>query len=167
MAKGYYQFVVYFIILKYGNQCMLNTPQSFATSTRTLKMLAAFVWILGGIILILKGSSLLVEADAVNPNSNWPYLAIILGITIGSIKAIFLFRKSCKNNLNRINTLIQPKIWQFYRSGFFIALIAMIIVGSMLSKIAHGNYTLLISVAIIDISIAVALLGSSYIFLKR
>ena len=143
------------------------TPKLLVTSTPTLKTLAAIVWYIGGIVLIIKGGSLLLEANTLNPNSNWPWFAIIIGFLIGSLKATFIFRKSCKKNLNRIDSLIEPKVWQFYRAGFFVALITMIFVGLMLSRAAHGNYILLMSVAVLDISIAVALLGSSYIFWKQ
>ncbi len=141
--------------------------QSLVTSTSTLKKLAACVWYIGGIILAIKGSSLLVEANSLIPNSNWPWLAIIIGIFIGSLKAILLFNRTCKKNLNRIELLVQPMVWQFYKPKFFVVLTSMILVGLMLSKLAHGNYILLISVAILDISIAVALLGSSYVFWKH
>ena len=142
-------------------------PKPSVISNNTLKILAAIVWYIGGFVLILKGGNLLVEAKSLNPNLNWPWFAIIIGLFIGSLKAMFLFNKSCKKNLNRIDSLFQPRVWQFYRPGFFLALITMILVGTMLSYFAHGSYTLLICVAIIDISIAVALLGSSYVFWKK
>jgi len=40
----------------------------------------------------------------------------------------------------------------------------MILTGATLSRMAHGNYPFLIGVAIVDFSISVALLGSSYVF---
>ena len=40
----------------------------------------------------------------------------------------------------------------------------MILVGAAISKIAHGNYLLLLAVAALDLTIATALLGSSYVF---
>jgi len=43
----------------------------------------------------------------------------------------------------------------------------MIITGATLSNLAHGNYPLLIAIAALDLAIAVALLGSSYVFWER
>jgi hypothetical protein len=67
----------------------------------------------------------------------------------------------------RIGVLDQPKIWHFFRPWFFVALIVMILAGATLSRLAHNNYVFLISVGILDLSIAVALLGSSYVFWKQ
>ena len=142
-------------------------PRLLVISTNILKTLAAIVWYAGGFVLILKGRNLLVEANSLNPTLNWPWYAIIIGLIIGSLKAMFLFNKICKKNLNRIDSLIQPRIWQFYKPGFFLGLTTMILVGTMLSYLAHGTYILLIGVSIIDISIAVALLGSSYVFWRK
>jgi len=136
-------------------------------STRTLKILAAFVWYAGGIVLLLKGSSLLAEAGSLKPEQGWPWLAAIAGLIIGGLKAHFLFSKTCQKNLTRIAALDHPGIWQFFRPGFFAFLAIMILAGATLSRLAHNNYVFLISVGILDISIAIALLGSSYVFWKR
>ena len=80
------------------------------------------------------------------------------------MKAKFIFSKSCQKNLDRIDTLLKPKIWQFFRIRFFAALTLMVLVGITLSILAHNNYPMLISVALLDISIGIALLGSSYVF---
>jgi hypothetical protein len=136
-------------------------------SNRILNILAALVWYVGGIVLLLKAGSLLDEADLLKPAQVWPWLAIVAGLVIGSLKAKFLFGKSCQKNLTRINALNRPKIWQFFRPGFFVALAAMILVGATLSRLAHNNYLFLIGVAVLDLSIATALLGSSYVFWQQ
>ncbi len=137
------------------------------SSTRTLKISAALVWYIGSIILALKGSSLLFEANRIDPKQNWIWLAIILGILIGLIKAKYLFNMACKKNLARIDLLKKPNVWQFYRPGFYLFLVIMILSGATLSRIARYNYPFLISVAILDFSIATALLASSYTFWKQ
>ncbi len=43
----------------------------------------------------------------------------------------------------------------------------MILLGAVLSRMAHGHYAFLIGVAALDFSIAMALLGSSYVFWQR
>jgi hypothetical protein len=64
----------------------------------------------------------------------------------------------------RIDGLARPYPWQFFRPGFFVLLAIMISTGATLSRLAHGNSPFLISVAVLDLSIAVALLGSSFVF---
>ncbi len=148
---------------------MINTakPQVFSTSHRMLKILAVLVWLIGGIMLIRKASELIFEAHAINAMSPWIWVAITAGILLGGIKAKFLFRKACKKNLLRIDNLQQPKFWQFYRLGFFFFLALMIATGATLSRLAHGSFPFLLSVAILDLSIATALLGSSPVFLEE
>ncbi len=134
---------------------------------RTLKILAALIWYIGGIILIIKGPSLLLEADALKPGGIWPWLAAVAGLFLGGLKAKYLFIRSCKRNLDRIDALDRPRVWQFFSPRFFVLLTVMISVGVTLSRLAHGNYLFLIGVGILDLSIGVALLGSSYVFWKQ
>jgi uncharacterized membrane protein len=136
-------------------------------STRTLNILAAFVWYVGGIVLLLKGSSLLAEAHSLRPEHGWLWLAAVAGSFIGGAKAKFLFSRSCQKNLVRIASLDRPGIWQFFSPWFFAILAVMILTGATLSRLAHNNYAFLIGVGILDVSIAVALLGSSYVFWKQ
>ena len=136
----------------------------FDTSARILKILAASVWYIGAAILILKGGGLLIAAENLMPGQAWTWFAAIMGLFIGGLKARILFRKVCKKNLNRIAGLEQPKIWQFYRPRFFVFLFFMITIGAILSRSAHDNYLVLLAVAVLDLSIATALMGSSYIF---
>jgi len=136
-------------------------------TSHTLKILAALLWYLGGVILVSKGGSLLVEADQLKPEQNWTWLAIFIGLLIGGLKAKYLFCKSCKKNLTRIDSLDNPKVWQFFGLKFFLSLAIMIAAGATLSRVAHNNYIFLLSVAILDISIATALIVSSYVFWKQ
>jgi hypothetical protein len=136
-------------------------------STRTLNILAALTWYIGGIVLMLKGGSLLAEAEALEPHQAWPWLAIVAGLFLGALQAKFLFSRNCRKNLERIAALSQPRIWQFFRTGFFLALVVMILTGAALSRLAHGHHPFLIGVAIVDLSLATGLLGSSYVFWKQ
>ena len=143
---------------------MDKKSQQFIISNYTLKILAALLWYIGSIILLQKGNSLLTEADLLKPGMGWPWQVAILGIFLGGLKAKFIFSKSCQKNLDRIDSLVKPRIWQFFRIRFFVALTVMIFVGYTLSMLAHNNYPMLIIVALLDISIGIALLGSSYVF---
>ena len=136
----------------------------FNTSVHTLKLLAALVWHSGFIVLFFKSSKLLLEAKNINSDQSWIWLAIVTGVVIGAIKARYLYSKLCLKNLYRIDTLTQPKLWNFYRLRFFFFLISMIVLGVFLSRIAHDSYATLIIMAIIEISVATALLGSSHYF---
>ena len=135
-------------------------------SHRTLKILAATVWYVGGMVLLVKGFSLLTEAESHHPDQHWPWTAAALALLVGGIKAKFLFAQSCRRNLVRIAALDQPKAWQFFRPVFFFLLLLMILTGATLSSLARENYPSLIAVAGLDLAIAVALLGSSYVFWK-
>ena len=137
------------------------------TSKQTLKWLAAMIWIIGGLVLLLKANSLLAEANSIYLNSLNIGLAIIGSTLVGSAKAFFLFRKSCRRNLARIDALKEPKIWQFFRPTFFFLLALMIATGATLSRLAHGNYLFLMGVAILDLSIAIALLSSSVLYFEE
>ena len=58
----------------------------------------------------------------------------------------------------------QPRFWQFYRPGFLLFLCAMIVLGRYLSVSAQGSYAGLLGMSTLDLSLATALLGSSYVF---
>ncbi len=137
------------------------------SSTRTLKILAALVWYSGAIILSYKSARLLSEAHGLHSNQLWTGLAIAAGILIGLLKARYLFSRVCLKNLKRIHTLASPKLWQFYRTRFYFFLLTMILLGRYISWLAHENYSFLISMAIVEISLATALLSSSNCFWKK
>ena len=136
-------------------------------SHHTLKILAALVWYIGGVVLSIKGGSLLMEAAAIKPDKHWPWTAAAIAVLIGGIKAKYLFNNSCRKNLARIAALDPPRIWQFFRPVFLVSLVLMILAGATLSRISHGNYPLLLCIATLDLAIATALLGSSYVFWKQ
>lgn len=133
-------------------------------SHRVLKILAAIAWLVGGLVLLSKGIRLLLQAAALKPDSIWPKLAVLVGLMAGSLKAWLLFSKFCRKNLKRIHALESPRIWQFFRPGFFIFLALMIMTGALLYRLALGSFILLVGVGTLDIALAVALLGSSVVF---
>ena len=108
-------------------------------SKRLLIIMAALVWYSGGIALMLKGGSLAKSAHAINPDSIWVFLAPIIGIVAGLIKARFIFIKNCTKNILRIKALIAPRLWQCFRPGMLIFLAIIIPTGAMMSKAAAGN----------------------------
>ncbi|MBT3203341.1 MAG: hypothetical protein HOM14_09315 [Gammaproteobacteria bacterium] len=139
----------------------------FTASSNTIKTIAAVIWITGAITLGIKSSSLLIQATEISPELPWVWIAVLTGLVIGAIKTKYLFTRLCYKNLNRIDELKQPKLWQCYRPQFFIFLFLMISLGAYMSRIAEGNYFMLIDVAIVDLSIATALFGSSLCFWRK
>ena len=139
----------------------------FHSSIRTLKILAAITWYTGGIILLLKGWSLLVEANAMGRDQIWIWIAPITGLVLGGVNAKFRFGEICRKNIERIDALTQPRIWLFFRPWFLFFLFLMIMLGATLSHIAHHSHPFLIGVATLDFSMGFSLIGSSYVFWKK
>ena len=135
-----------------------------AVSKNTLKTVSGLVWISGAIVLLLKGASLFAEASAIAPGEVWSWLAVALALLIGGAKAQFLFGGFCRKNLDRIAALSDPKLWQAFRPGFYVFLTTMVLLGATLSRLAAGNYPALMAMVILDISVAIALLGSIRVF---
>ncbi len=106
----------------------------------------------------------MLEAATLKPGSFGPWTAVIAALAIGGIKAKFLFSRSCRKNIARIAALNKPRIWEFFRPFFFLFLFLMILVGATLSSLAHGSYYFLLCIATLDLTIAIALLGSCYAF---
>jgi hypothetical protein len=138
-----------------------------AVSKSTLKIVSGLLWFSGAIILLLKGASLFAQAIALKPDELWPWLGVAVAILIGGAKARYLFGGFCRKNLDRIASLDDPQLWQAFRPGFYAFLIAMVLLGAALSRLALGNYPALMALVILDISIAVALLGSLRVFSRH
>lgn len=136
------------------------------TTHHNLILIAAVIWYCGGIALLLKGGALIKGAYLLESQSNWTFFALFLGIIIGLLKGAFIFSKSCRENIKRIKTLSNPKIWQFFRPGMMVFLAVVIPTGAWMSKAAAGKYTLLCLVGALDLSIAFALLYASIVFWK-
>ncbi len=129
-------------------------------SSRTLKLLALLTWIIGGLILFLKGHALFAEAAGLRPGAELNSLPFLIAVPVGGLKARYLFLPACRKNLDRIYALIDPRPFQFFRMGFFVFLFSMILLGGWLSRWASGNYAALLTVSSVDLTLSVALLGS-------
>ena len=137
------------------------------TSKRILKLLAALTWFSGAVVLFTKGFGMFFEAEQLNPGQHWTWLALSAGLMLGSIKARYLFSRLCKKNLRRIECLAEPRLWNFYRVRFYVFLLVVSLSGLYVSQKAHGDYSLLIIMIIVDLSLATALLASSNCFWKK
>ena len=134
---------------------------------RMLNILAAFVWCMGGVILLVKGVKLLAGSASLFPSPVWPWVVAIAGLLMGAVKGKFLFSRSCKNNLTRISSLRNPRIWQFFSPGFFVLLLLMIAAGVALSRLAHTSFPALVGVVVLDLAVGAALLASSRVFWQQ
>jgi len=134
------------------------------TSKKTLVILAALVWYIGAVMLLRGGLDLVAQAREMRPDSAWHWLFIVLGIILGVIQAQTFFTRSCRKNIQRIRELKDPRLWEFYRPGFFLALAGMISAGILLDILSQGNYFLMLFVAGLDIALTISLLGSSSVY---
>jgi hypothetical protein len=137
------------------------------TSRKILVILAAVVWYIGGIILFRSGLELIHLALDLRPGDQSFWFAVLFGITLGTIQAATIFSRSCRKNIERIRSLPEPRIWQFFRPGFFLALALMITTGILLDHFSQGNYYFMLAVAGLDFALTISLLGSSYIFWRE
>jgi hypothetical protein len=113
----------------------------------------------------VKGWWLAFELDAVG--SMWAWAAPLLGLAIGVPKVIYMYNRFCRRNLRRIAALERPRIWQFFRPGFFVFLAAMIALGATLSRLALDSFSMLVFVVALDFSLATGLLGSMPQFFRQ
>lgn len=134
---------------------------------RSLIIVAAIIWYVGGMILLLKGGTLIKQAYVIDADSTWPVVAAILGIGAGLFKGRTLFSRTCKKNIERIETIANPIVWQCFRPRMIVFLAIMVSGGAWLSSISAGNYTLLCLIGALDLSISLALLTSGLVFWKR
>lgn len=134
------------------------------TSRRTLVYLSAVVWYIGGLVLFKSGVELFSDASRLRPGLSWPWIFIPLGLGLGILQAATIFRRSCQKNILRIGLLTDPRLWQFFRPGFFLALAAMISTGVLLDHFSEGRYFFMLTVAALDFALTISLLGSSYVF---
>lgn len=135
---------------------------------RTLRVLAALVWYAGGVLLLLKGPGYLLHAAALRSGSPWPWIGGGLGVALGAARGRRAFARACRRNLVRIDALVEPKPWEFFRPGFFVALVAMTGAGIGLRALADGGgFWASVVVGSLELMIAVALLTSSAAFWSR
>ncbi len=134
------------------------------TKTVHLKIVAALVWCSGGFVLSYKAQSMLSKASELTQDNTVIWLTVLTGLIVGGLKVKFLFIRFCTRNLARIHRLNHPKIWQCFRPGFLFFLMLMILFGKFMTEKAEGNYSFLLGMALLDISLAVALLGSTRVF---
>lgn len=131
------------------------------TSHLILKILAALVWYTGVVVLLTKSGGLFFEAGKGGAPAGWVILAVVSGLVIGWLKANHMFVHICNRNLERIYALENPMLWQFYRGRFFFFLGLMVSLSGYLYRLVQGDSRLLLVLAGVELSVAIALLVSS------
>ena len=134
------------------------------TRMKTVIALALAMWLGGATALVLKGVSLLRSAYSMDEAAAWPLIALVTGVIVGALKARFIMSRSAHKNIARIRALPEPRLWQFFSGPFFVALAAMIGAGVTMSGSAAGHFKWLCVVGGVDMSIGVALLLSSIVY---
>jgi hypothetical protein len=136
------------------------------TSVRTLYSLAGVTWYAGAAALLSKGTRLLLQGESINGGRGWPWIALIIGVSIGVLKARYLLFKSCRKNLARIADLRNPRWWQFFHPRFFLFLAIVITLGITASRQAEGHYASLCVIGAVDLSVGTGLLLSGLAFFR-
>lgn len=132
-------------------------------SHSTLKALAAAVWLIGAGVLLYKGSAYLVAAGRSGLVAG-AIAGAAVGVGIGLLRGRAMFLPACRRNLRRIDRLDRPRLWQFFRPGFFAALTLMLAAGAGLSWLAGLDPWAGLVVGTLELVIALALLTSSVAF---
>lgn len=125
---------------------------------------SALVWYAGGVSLLVKGATLILEAAEHGAPVTGTVGAAVSGVFAGLVKSRFLFVKACRKNIKRIHAITAPYVWQCFRPAFFVMLALMITAGAWMSRAAHGEPVWLCAVGALDLSISIALLSSSAVF---
>lgn len=136
----------------------------FELSREGVIRLAALIWYGGSGVLLVKSSGLLLAAEGLNPGQPWVWLAIIAGLLLGGVKARYLFSGFCRKNILRINALQGRRPWHCYRGRFYLFLLTMVLLGGWCARLAEGDYGLLLLLALVELSVATALLAGGRCF---
>jgi len=142
----------------------MRVSKLFEGPPDTLIKLAGFIWYTGVIVLLFKSGSIFLEAAGKGASVTLICAAVSAGLCLGAIKSKYLFIRVCIKNIKRIYALESPKLWQCYRSRFFFFLFCMILSGNYGYVLARDNVYLLLSLAMLELSVATALLISSRCF---
>lgn len=129
----------------------------------TLKALAAAVWYVGGGVMLYRSGEYLLRAAWTGPF--WPTaFAVAVALGMGVIRGRTVFLRVCQRNLQRIEGLERPRVWQFFRPWFFAALGLMLAAGAALTAVATTGYWGMVVVGALELTIATGLLTSSVAF---
>ena len=132
-----------------------------------LTQVAGVIWIIVGVFLIYRGSSLYnLAITEQNTSKETIIISLFLGIVLGIIKGKFVISKTARRNCDRINRLTPPlKIHNIFSGPFYGFIAGMMALGFLLRAFnTHiGGYVV---VAAIYCGIGMALIAASYVYWK-
>jgi hypothetical protein len=138
-----------------------------APGARWVIFLAACIWHVGIIALLWRGALLLLDAERIDPGRGWPWLGIPAALLIGVLKGRLLLVRAVVRNKARIATLERPRPWHVYHPGFFLFLVANVLLARWVIAWSAGQYALTILCGTMLLSIGVALFVSSPAWWRR
>ncbi len=137
---------------------------------KTLVILAGTVWLIGGLILLPLGVTLIMQAiQQPGPILSWlvahmgaiedsAAVIIALSLFVGFMKGRFVLAKSAQRVVNRIYSLPAPaSIFQIYSLPFYGLIASMILLGMLVRFIGAAPEIR----GIVDIAIGAALVNGS------
>ena len=133
-----------------------------------LLQVAGLIWIIVGLFLIYRGSSLYnLAVIEQNTSKEALIISVILGVVIGILKGKFVLSKTALRNRNRINQLVPPlSIHQIFSGAFYGLIAGMMVLGFLLREFNAylGGYVV---VASIYCGIGMALIAASSVYWKN
>lgn len=121
-----------------------------------LLWLAAAIWLLGAIACGQLSSQLL-SAAAVAVNKTSLYVALSVSVIVGLLLGATLFRRLAMSNIDRIDALNAPRIWEAYRLRFYVLLVLFDGGSVLLTDYLAKSATSRLAVGSVDLAICVAL----------
>jgi hypothetical protein len=131
----------------------------FRLSQQPMKTLAFFLWLVGGLVLSIRGTLFLLDAPE-HSNPLILILAVVLALAVGYGKGKFVLSKTSQRNIERIEQFTAPKRpIQVYslRSWLIIAImvgISIALTVMHVPQIWRGSINLAIGFALIISSLA-------------
>jgi len=104
-------------------------------SKRYLMLIAAFVWTMAGVMLLVRGTVYVLQ------NSNYRAIHFLIAFLFGTGFFWALFNKISLKHINRIRNIEieNPCIFSFFNFKSYLIMAFMITVGIMLRKSSHVN----------------------------
>lgn len=121
-----------------------------------LLWLAAAIWLLGAIACGQLSSQLL-SAAAVAVNKTSLYIALSVSVIVGLLLGATIFRRLAMSNIDRIDALNAPRIWEAYRLRFYVLLVLFDGGSVLLTEYLAKSATSRLAVGSVDLAICVAL----------
>ena len=112
---------------------------SLKTSPRVLKQLAGVIWLLVGVMLLVRSGPMLVEAHR-DSGLGWTIFAAITGLLLGGVKGRYVLWKTARQNRRRLETLSSAPVWQVFTGKTWLLVVGMVGLGLALRAGASAGW---------------------------